>query len=402
MLRELPPTAGLPIVPGDFFAQSRQLDEELSRFLGVSWVQIECSGSAALVVALACLKSLSKRNSVVIPAFTCPLVALAVAQAGLRAKLCDVGVDSFDFDMEKLEVLVDDDTLCVIPTHTGGLPADVGGVLAVARAAGAYVLEDAAQALGASFRGKPVGTTGDIGMFSLTRGKGLTIYEGGFLTAGSGELQAALSLSSARLTSGSPGIEFLRFLELLGYCFLYNPIGLSFVYGMPLRHRLRQGYFIEAVGEDFPHNIPLHRVGSQRKSVGASALARLPSALSGNRQRALERTAVLGQIPGIKVLGEREHCLGAWPFIMVLFDSEECCLRALKQLWGSGLGVTKLFMHELGGYDYLANIVEGDPCPNAASFARRCLTISNSAWVDDDDFARVARTIEKSIGRRAD
>ena len=92
------------------------------------------------------------------------------------------------------------DTLAVIPTHLGGVVANLEPVLEIAERAGACVLEDAAQALGATWHGRPVGTVGEIGCYSLSRGKGLTLYEGGCCVARDDELRAAI----ARTGTGHP------------------------------------------------------------------------------------------------------------------------------------------------------------------------------------------------------
>ncbi|MBS0508758.1 MAG: DegT/DnrJ/EryC1/StrS family aminotransferase, partial [Proteobacteria bacterium] len=147
----VPPTAGLPLTAADLRPWgSDDLAGALARWLGVPAVQLECSGTSALMVALAALKQLAPaRNEVVIPAYTCPLVPLAIAASGLQPRLCDLRPDVPDMDGGQLRALCGERTLAVLPTHLCGRVADVPAALACARAVGAYVIEDAAQALGA-------------------------------------------------------------------------------------------------------------------------------------------------------------------------------------------------------------------------------------------------------------
>jgi len=191
---EVPPTAGLPPRFGDLLPfAGPSLAAQAAQFLGVDEVQIECSGSAALVVALTALKRRSPRTSVIVPAYTCPLVAIAVAHCGLKLRLCDLLPGGIDMDPAALAALCDDDTLAIVPTHLAGRIADVDTAIACARGVGAWVIEDAAQALGARFAdGRAVGTRGDIGFFSLAVGKGLTTFEGGLLIARDASLRAEL------------------------------------------------------------------------------------------------------------------------------------------------------------------------------------------------------------------
>lgn len=398
MLRELPPTAGLPLQWRDFLPARNTPDFEavLADFIGVPSVQLECSGTACLVVALEMLKRVSSRRTVVIAAYTCPLVPLAVAHVGLRVKSCDTRADRFDFDTDALAAACDADTLCVVSAHLGGSAADMEPVLEIARDVGAHVIEDAAQSLGATWRGRQVGTIGDIGFYSLARGKGLTLYEGGVLVARDPELLEMLKKTSEELIGFQPMSEFIRLIQLVGYRLSYHPIGLSLTYGLPLRFWLKRGDAVRAVGDEFSSSIPLHRVGAWRKRIGASAFKRLQSALSENRGRGRRRAEALSSIRGLRVIGDLPDSCGTWPFLTVVFEREESCDRALSSLWRAGLGVTRLFVHDLAGYCFLQGIVPETPTPNARSLAARCLTISNSSWVSDVDFSFIRDTLAEA------
>src|SRR5437588_3318787 len=123
--REVPPTAGLPLHWRDFLPPARSLDAQLAAFLALPEVQIECSGTAALMVALTALKTTNARRAVLLPAYTCPLVVMAVAHCGLEPVLCDLRPDHFDLCPRMAARLIDGDTLAVIPTHLGARVADL-------------------------------------------------------------------------------------------------------------------------------------------------------------------------------------------------------------------------------------------------------------------------------------
>lgn len=396
--RELPPTAGLPLQWRDFLAAADAADFEtaLADWIGVPSVQVECSGTACLVVALETLKRSSSRRTVVIPAYTCPLLPLAISHVGLRVKPCDTRLDRFDFDSEALAAGCNADTLCVVPAHLGGSPVDMDPVFEIARAAGAYVIEDAAQSLGASWRGRPVGTIADIGFYSLARGKGLTLYEGGVLVARDPDLREMLKKTSEELIRFDPISEIIRLLQLFGYRIAYHPIGLALTYGLSLRFWLKNGDPVRAVGDDVSPSIPLHRVGAWRKRIGAAALKRLQTALVENRQRGRQRAEELSNIPGLRLIGDLPDSCGTWPFLTVLFETKKACDRALSRLWCAGLGVTRLFVHDLAGYRFLQGIVPHTPTPNARSIAARCLTVSNSSWVSDAEFCHIRQTLAEA------
>ena len=392
---ELPPTAGLPLRPGDLRPGAPALADNLAALLGTPPLQLECSGTASLLIALTTLRELQpQRRRVVVPAFTCPLVAIAVQQAGLELELCDLRHGHCDMDSAALRAACDERTLAIIPTHLAGRVADVDDALAVARQVGAYVIEDAAQALGARRDGVSVGLAGDVGFFSLAAGKGLSIYEGGLLLARDPSLRERLARTAARLVPHNSGMEWKRRIELLGYAALYRPRGLRLAYGNPLRRALRRGDPVAAVGDDFPLTIPLHRVGRWRQAVGAHAAVRLPAFLDRLSAQAQRRLPRLRQIGGVELLDDPAGAHGTWPFLLLLLPDRQRRDAALDQLWPSGYGVSRLFIHALPDYAYLAGIVPARDVPHARDFAARSLTIGNSPWMTDADFEAVCAALE--------
>jgi perosamine synthetase len=389
--REVPPTAGLPLRWRDFLprAGADALESTLARIVDLPSVQIECSGTAALVVALTTLKQRSARRSVVIPAYTCPLVALAVLHCGLRPIVCDLQQNHFDLCPEALETACNDDTLAIVPTHLGGRVADLTVVSGVARRTGAWVIEDAAQSLGARYQGRPVTTVGDIGFCSLAIGKGLTLYEGGVLVTRDEGLRQALRETSARIAPYRTAWEALRLSQLFAYALLYRPAGLRLAYGMPLRRALRRNRLIEAAGDDFPTRIPIHRVGTIRRAIGGNASIRLSSFLAIISAQATARKNELERISGLTIMGDPEGSDGTWPFLMALLPTARARDAALARLWTAGLGVSRLFIHALPDYPRLTGELGTPDVPHARDFAARMLTISNSPWLRDEDFATI-------------
>jgi len=411
MAPEAPPTAGLPLRWSDLRpGGDAGLGSALAHFLGVPAVQIECSGTAALVIALSALRAAQpRRDEIVAPAYTCPLVALAAAHCGLRLRLCDLRPGSLDLCTGSLAALCGPRTLAVLPTHLAGRVTDVAPARAIAHAAGARVIEDAAQALGArQATGACIGTGSDMVFFSMAVGKGLTLYEGGALVVADPALRAACARAAATLAPWRRGWEWRRSLELIGYAALYRPAGLPLAYGLPLRRALARGDRVGAAGDDFDDAIPLHRVGRWRQAVGVRALERLPAWLAESEARARNRIALLhDQVPALQVLQDSPAVPGArgtWPTLLVLMPDAASRETALRALWGAGLGVSLPFVHALPDYPRYARCIarEADEdWPNARDFARRVIAVSNSPWLPDAGFARVCDTLRRAIGTRS-
>lgn len=390
MIRELPPTAGLPLVLGDLFGSGAEADARLAATLGHEGPILVSSGAGGLWLALETLKSLRpERRVVVLPGFTCPLVALAVQQAGLLPRLCDTRAGHFDLDPDALRRTCGEDTLAVITTHLGGRVADAAGATAIAHAAGAYLVEDAAQALGASTASGPVGLAGDIGVFSLGAGKGLSIFAGGLLVAKDARIRDALRAVEARWVPSLPGLESARMLQVLGLWALYRPAGLWFAYGRPLRAQLARGDLVGALAERFDPRIRVHRVGPWRRGVAARAARRLAGFLDAGRERAARIIPRLESIAGVEVLRDAVGDIGSWPYFLLRLPDEASRDRALDVLWTAGLGVSRAFCHALPDYPELAGFLGHADLPQARDFAARTLTVTNSPWLREDELERI-------------
>lgn len=149
-----------------------------ARFQQARWCVAVASGSAALEVALRAL-GVGPGDEVILPAYTFVATAAAVLLAGAVPIFADIDAASYELDPAAVEAAVGPRTRVIIPVHIAGCPADLDGILAVARRHGLRVLEDAAQAHGAAWRGRRVGALGDLGTFSFQASKNLNAGEGG-------------------------------------------------------------------------------------------------------------------------------------------------------------------------------------------------------------------------------
>lgn len=166
-------------------AERERFRREIQSRFGVRSCFLLSSGKAALTVALLALKDLRpERDEVLIPAYTCYSVPSAVVRAGLRVRCADTLGDYPAMDPKAFKAVIaerGERLLAVIPTHLFGLPSDMGALRGMTRSRGIALIEDAAQCMGARFRGRFLGTCADAGVFSLGRGKAFGTVEGGIL-----------------------------------------------------------------------------------------------------------------------------------------------------------------------------------------------------------------------------
>ena len=213
MRRTLPPTAA-PFTLKDLWGgvmdahlginvESR-FAEVVRGYFGVRHVFLLCSGKAALVTVLKAMNRISGRREVIAPAYSSFCLASALSRSGLKIRLCDVDPGTLDFDFDKLRRLVRSDTLAVVPVHLYGRISRVDETRKIAERHGAWVIEDAAQAAGASSGGIKAGCAGDVGIFSLGRGKNVCALEGGVIVTNNGTLAERIAAETEKLPGPSP------------------------------------------------------------------------------------------------------------------------------------------------------------------------------------------------------
>ncbi len=139
------------------------------------------SGTTALHLAVAAL-GLGPGDEVLMPTFTMVATASAVHYTGATPVFVDAEPETWNVDVARLEAAITPRTRAIIVVHTYGHPADMEAILAMARRHGLWVIEDAAEAHGATYRDRPVGSLGDLACFSFYANKIVTTGEGGMVT----------------------------------------------------------------------------------------------------------------------------------------------------------------------------------------------------------------------------
>lgn len=158
-----------------------RFEEEIAARVGTRFAFAMSSATTALHLALVAL-GVGPGDEVLVPDFTFPATANVVVQQGGIPVLVDIEPETFTMDIEDLRRKVTSRSKVVMPVHAFGAPADIDPIRAVADSHGLRLVEDAACALAATYRGRQCGTLGDVACFSLHPRKIITTGEGGLIT----------------------------------------------------------------------------------------------------------------------------------------------------------------------------------------------------------------------------
>ncbi len=164
----------------------REFEEAFAKYCGADYALGVSSGSAALKVALAAM-GVGPGDEVIVPVFTFVATYEAVLEVGAIPVMADVD-ESLNLDPDEIEAKMTPYTKVVIPVHMCGAPARIDKIVEIAKKNNLMVLEDNAQGCGGSYRGKKLGTFGDMGIFSFDYVKTITTGEGGMVLTDSKSL----------------------------------------------------------------------------------------------------------------------------------------------------------------------------------------------------------------------
>jgi perosamine synthetase len=168
-----------------------EFERAFAKFIGVKHAIAVSSGTAALHASLMAV-GVKAGDEVVLPSFTFSATAEAVVLCGARPVFADIDADSFSVKAETISGVLSSKTKAIIPVHIYGQPVEMAPILEIARERGIAVIEDAAQAHGASLDGKMAGGMGDMGCFSFYATKNMTTGEGGMITTNDDDYAEAL------------------------------------------------------------------------------------------------------------------------------------------------------------------------------------------------------------------
>src|SRR5438874_9226943 len=177
------------VLSGAGAPEMKALEAEFAAMVGARFCLATNSGTSALHVALAAA-GVGPGDEVIVPALSFIATAQAVLHQGATPVFADVDPQTYNIDPTDAARRVTARTRAIVPVHLHGLPADMDALGALAARHGLALVEDAAQAHGALYKGRSVGTLGAMAAFSLNSTKNLPAGEGGLCVTGSEELSA--------------------------------------------------------------------------------------------------------------------------------------------------------------------------------------------------------------------
>lgn len=334
-------------------ARVKAFEEALTTRLGMQNPVAVNSGTTALHLALV-VAGVGPGDEVIVPPQTFIATALAVLMQRATPVFCDVDPETGNLDAKDFARRVTEKTRAVIPVHWSGVPCDMAEIQAVADAHGICVVEDAAHALGATYRGKPIGAVSRMTCFSFQAIKHLTSGDGGAITF----LDAAEAQKAMKL-------------RWFGIDRAHSPVG-------ELGER---DYDLTELGFKYHMN-------DYAAALALGNLGDFPSRLARRRQIAAQYLEAFADVPGLRLLRQDPDRESAWWLFTVRVERRLEFLRAVRSR-----GVPSSVVHNRIDHNTLFGGLRDD-LPGTALFDAEQVAVPVHEGLSDDDVATVIAAVK--------
>jgi len=333
-----------------------EFENKFASYIGMKHGIAVNNGTNALILALRVL-DLPAGSEVIMPTFTIISCALACIYNNLKPVLVDCEPDTWNMNVSQIEEKITEKTKAIMVVHIYGHPVDMNSVIEIAKKYNLYIIEDAAEAIGAEYKGQKCGTFGDLGCFSFYANKTITTGEGGMV-----------------LTDDNRLAEKLRRLRNLGF--------------IP-QHR----FYHEELGYNF-------RMTNIQAAIGLAQLERIEEHINIKRKIGKLYTEFLKDIPYLQLPVEKEWAKNIyWMYGIVLdektaIDAEELGKKLLK----NEIQTRPFFlgMHEQPVFHKMGLFVD-EHYPVAERIAKQGLYLPSGLTLKKEEIKKITKAIEKIL-----
>jgi dTDP-4-amino-4,6-dideoxygalactose transaminase len=359
---------------------------------GVKHCFLMSSGRAAMAMLFTILKKNSpqeQRDEIVLPAYTCYSVPAAAEIAGLKVRICDVDPHTLSYDMEQFNSIDFSRVLCVVSGNLYGYPNDLKTIESITEKAGCYLLDDAAQSMNAMIDQRYAGTWGDIGLYSLDKGKNITSLQGGIIVTDNDQIASWIGQQLDTLPLPSVKQQLADGLKLIAYMLMLKP------------------YFYW-----IPANIPALGLGKTvyttdylffRYSRSMAALAwrlfnRIDEISRQRTERARRMVDQLQDINGIKFIQKvNDSALPVYLRLPILVNSSKNRDAIIAELTKAGIGASCSYPQSIADLDNIRNftVIHNNVASSGQYIARHILTLPSLAYMTSKDITRINRIFSR-------
>jgi perosamine synthetase len=334
-----------------------EFERGFANYIGMKYGVAVSNGTAALHLALVAL-GIGPGDEVIVPDLTFAATINAVLHTGAKPVIVDIHPEYWCMDPDKLEKAITPKTKAIIPVHLYGHPCDMGAIIEIASKHNLYIIEDVAEAHGAEYKGRKVGSFGHISCFSFYGNKIITTGEGGMC-----------------LTNDEELANKMRILRDHGM----NP---------------KKRYWHDVIGFNY-------RMTNLQAAIGLAQLSKIGRFIEKKRKIAKIYAEELSSLEGILLHPEMPWAKCVYWLYSILIDSERTGItrdELEEKLEEKGIETRKFFypLHEMPIYKKYANFTY----PVSSKVSQQGLNLPSSTKLSEEDVKYIAKTIKEIISHQ--
>jgi len=335
-----------------------EFEKKFSEYCGSKYGITTTNGTTSLHLALASI-GLKKGDEVIVPAFTMISSVFSIVYCGAKPVLVDADRETWNMNVNQIEEKISDRTKAIMPVHIYGHPCDMDPIMKIAKKHGLYVVEDAAEAHGAEYKGKKTGGIGDVGCFSFYANKIITCGEGGMIVTNDEEIA-----------------ERAKSLKNLAF---------------PKEKRI---YLHSEVGYNY-------RMTNVQAAIGLAQLERIDELVEMRRRNARLYNSSLKDMDGIKLPTEKEWAKNVYWMYSILIEPELRINRdqLMEKLHKKEIETRPFFipMHKQPVFQNMG-LFRGESYPVADELSRKGLNLPSSSGLKEEEIRYICDAI-RQIGK---
>lgn len=358
-------------------AKVQEFEERFAARVGSRYAVAVSTCTAALHAA--CYAAgLSRGEEVIVSPLASPAAGSAVIYIGAKPVFADIDEVSLCIDPVEIERNITDNTRAIVATHFAGHPCDIEAIINVARAHDLVVVEDATEALGAVYKGRPVGSFGTTAAFSLNPDAVITAGSGGVIATGDDDTYRWLKLFTDR--------------------------GIVRDFRQHVRREGPWHYEVQELGYEY-------RASEVQGALGLSQLEKLDRFLARRREIAAMYNEAFRSLPYVETPYLLPDIEPAWNLYVLKLKLEllrvdrlEVFLALMAERINVGVHHLPVYLHPLYGWlgdPTVCTLHEGPPCPKAEAVYRRLITLPLFPKMSDTDVSDVIAAVRRVLNHFA-
>jgi perosamine synthetase len=357
-----------------------------------SWLM--SSGRAAMSLALEAMKRISdpRRRQVLVAGYTCYSVPAAVERAGLEIRLCDIDPRTLSIRTDDLQRFDPSRVLCVVSANLYGMPNTLHELEQFAVSNGIFMLDDAAQSLGARLQGRPVGGFGDIGLYSFDKGKNITTMQGGALVSSNASLAPQITGILDQWPAPSASSTLAHAAKLAIYGLLLKPSLYGVTQKLP---------FLGLGRTPYEPTCPQTQLGDCLSGLGLRLARQLDDINRIRQQNAIRLRESLKDLPGIELIDAVPGGECVYSRFPIRVDDASVRDALIDSFRAAGIGATCSYPNALADVPALSGKLHSDDLLQRGSrdIARTIVTLPTHAYCPSNLGEQARQIIAKAVAR---